>query len=183
MDPLLQNAATSLRALNPLDWIIATTLAVSVISAFLRGLILSVISLAGLLAGVLAAAFYAGRVSPYLLRYISSAGLARMVAFILILVCVSLAMSLLGRLLRGACGAIGLGFLDRLAGAVFGFARGVLLLAALLLPLGPYLQQLTIGRSSLLLPYLLPAAHGISFVVPRQLRYRLPLGNGLFSSL
>ncbi len=169
MDSLLHRTGLALSGMNPLDWVIAVTLAVSTVTAFVRGLILSVISLAGLLAGVFAATLYAPRVSPYLLRWTGVAPFARIAAFLLILLAVYLVAALLGRLLRGAFSAVGLGFLDRLGGAVFGFARGALLLAALLLPLFPYLQQFTAARSSVLLPYLLPAAHGISFVLPRHL--------------
>lgn len=174
MQTLLHGTEVALRGMNPLDWVCAITLAISTVTAFMRGLILSLISLAGLLAGVLLAAFYSARVSPYLLRWVGSAAFARIAAFVLILASTYLASALLGRLLRGAFSAVGLGFLDRLAGAAFGFARGVLLLAAVLLPLTPYLQQFTVARSSLLLPYLLPAAHGISFVVPRHLAEHLP---------
>lgn len=182
MQTALHNAELALSGMNPLDWILAVTLTISTVTAFMRGLILSVISLVGLLAGVLAAAFYAPRVSPYLLRWVGSAAFARVAAFVLILVTVYLAAALLGRLLRGAFSAVGLGFFDRLAGAAFGFLRGVLLLAALMLPLAPYLQHFTMAQSSVLLPYLLPAAHGISFVMPRHLAQRLPAADWVFSN-
>lgn len=183
MQTLLHDTGLALNGMNPLDWVFTITLAISTVTAFMRGLILSVISLVGLLAGVLTAALYASRVSPYLLRWIGSAAFAHVAAFVLILVAMYLAFALVGRLLRGACSAVGLGLFDRLAGAVFGFARGVLLLSALLLPLFPYLQQFAVARSSMLLPYLLPAAHGISFVMPRHLAESLPTIDSLFKSL
>ncbi len=79
----------------------------------------------------------------------------------------------MGRLLRGICRAIGLGFFDRLAGAVFGLVRGTLLLAALTLPLEPYLVHFAGDRPSLLLPYLLELSHGIFSVVPQHTRQHL----------
>ncbi len=174
MQTTLHSTQTALSGMNPLDWVIALVLVVSTVTAFMRGLILSVISLVGLLTGVLAAAFYAPRAAPYLLRWSGSAAFARVAAFVLILVAVCLLAALLGRMLRSACHAIGLGFFDRLGGAAFGFARGALLLAALILPFGPYLQHFAAARSSMLLPYLLPATHGISFVMPRHLAEPLP---------
>ncbi|MGI4756957.1 MAG: CvpA family protein [Janthinobacterium lividum] len=181
MDTLLHSTGLALSGLNPLDWIFAVTLAVSTVTAFLRGLILSIVSLAGLVAGVFAAAFYASRVSPYLLRWFGSLPFARVAAFVLILVSVCLLAALLGRLLRRMCSLVGLGILDRLAGAAFGFLRGVLLLAGLVVPLTPYLQTFTVARSSVLLPYLLPAAHGISFVMPHHLALPMPTVDSLFS--
>ncbi|MGI4854434.1 MAG: CvpA family protein [Janthinobacterium lividum] len=172
MQGLLHSTEVALSGMNPLDWIFAITLAVSTVTAFMRGLILSVVSVAGLVFGIFAAAFYSPRIVPYLLRWVGTAALARVAAFLLILLCVYLLAALIGRLLRGAFSAVGLGFLDRLGGAVFGFARGVLLLAALLLPFAPFLQQLKVTKTSLLMPYLLPAAHGISFVLPRNLAHR-----------
>ena len=174
MDSLLHGAKLGLSGMNLLDWVIALTLAISTITAFMNGLIRSLLGLVGLIAGVMAAAWYAPRFAGWLIRWITPRSLAELVAFVLILAGVTVLASVAGRLLRGACSAIGLGFFDRLGGAVFGLVRGVLLLAALLLPLMPYLQQLRTARESMLLPYLLPASHGISFVVPRDLRDRIP---------
>jgi membrane protein required for colicin V production len=167
-DSILHSARAGVSGMNPLDWVIALVLAASTIAAFIRGLIRSLVSLAGAIAGVMAACWYAPKVAAYLARWIRTPALAEIVAFVLILAAVWLIAALIGRLLRGACTAVGLGFLDRLAGAAFGFARAVLLLAAILLPLGPYLPHFEEARGSILLPYLLPATHGISFVMPRD---------------
>jgi membrane protein required for colicin V production len=173
MNEALHGAAAGLGHMNPLDWGIALVLAVSTVMAFLRGLIRSVVSLAGILAGVLLAFWYCHRLAGWLHRWITESSLAEVASFVLILVGVIVLAALLCRLLRGACSAVGLGFLDRLGGACFGFARGILLLAALLLPVAPFLRSVPAAQTSLLLPYLLPAAHGISFVVPRDFGRRL----------
>jgi membrane protein required for colicin V production len=154
--------------MNALDWLIAVTLAVSTVTAFMRGLIRSLVSLAGVLLGVLAAAWYAHRAADYVGRWIAPPSLALILSFVLVLAAVYAVAVLVGKLLRGACSAVGLGFLDRLAGAAFGFARGVLLLAALMLPVAQFLPYFAPAQGSLFLPYLLPAAHGISFVLPRD---------------
>ena len=127
--------------MNALDWTIAVVLLVSVIAAFVRGLIRSLISLLGVAVGILAACWYTPVVARYFLRWMRTLALAEIIAFVLILLAVYLVAALIGRLLRGAATAVGLGLLDRLAGAVFGFVRGVLLLAALLLPLAPFLRE------------------------------------------
>lgn len=168
-----------LHTLSPLDWFLTLVVAVSAISAFLRGFVRSLLSLVGLLVALYTASLYTGRVAATLRSFVGSTAAARVVAFALILLGVYAAIALLGRLLRGAFRAAGLGFVDRLAGAAFGAARGVVLLAAVALPLAPYLQHSEGPQNSVLLPYLLQAAHGIFFVVPRDLADRLPLGNWL----
>ena len=181
MQTALHHAQIGLSGMNPLDWLIAITLAVSTVTAFMSGLVRSLFSLAGLLLGVLIAAWYAPRLAEYFRGDVNPFALARALAFVLILVAVYVAAALLGRLLRGAFQAVGLGFLDRLGGAAFGLIRGTLLLAALLLPFGVFLQQFEAARTSVLMPYLLQASHGISFVMPRDFRKHLPLGDWIRS--
>jgi membrane protein required for colicin V production len=81
--------------------------------------------------------------------------------------------SLLGRLLRHTASAIGLGFVDRLLGAVFGLLRGALLGVVLLLALTAFLPTAPWIENSHLAPYFLRAAHAVSFVMPSDLKLRL----------
>jgi membrane protein required for colicin V production len=177
MQTALHHAQIGLSGMNPLDWVIALTLVVSTVTAFMSGLVRSLFSLAGLLLGVLIAAWYSPRAAEYIRGDINPFALARAVSFVVILVLVWVAAALLGRLLRGAFKAVGLGFLDRLGGAAFGFVRGAFLLAATLLPFGAFLQHFEAARTSVLMPYLLQASHGISFVMPRDFGKHLPLGD------
>jgi membrane protein required for colicin V production len=162
-----------LSGMNLLDWAIALILAISTVTAFMRGLIRSLVSLIGLAGGIALACWFAPQGAAYLVRWIKPLALAEIAAFILIVAGTYAVATLLGRLIRGAASAVGLGFFDRLAGAAFGFVRGVLLLAASLLPFAALLPQFGPARGSILLPYLLPAAHGISFVMPRNFGLRL----------
>ena len=177
MNSALHGVTIGLSGMNPLDWTIALVLAISTVTAFMRGLIRSLVSLLGLLVGIFAACWYAPLAATYLARWITPFAFAEIVAFVLTLAAVYIVAALLGRVLRSAAGAVGLGFLDRLGGACFGFARGVLLLAALLLPMAPFLREISAAKGSVFLPYLLPAAHGISFVMPRDFGKRLPASN------
>ena len=168
MQAILRSLENAVGGMNPLDWVIALIVGVSTVSAFMRGLIRSLFALAGMIGGILLAARYTEQGARNLTPWILTPSLARICAFVLILAAVYVAAMLLGRLVRGACSAAGFGIFDRLAGAVLGCARATLFLAALLLPLSPYLPQFKVARSSALLPYLLGAAHGISFVMPHD---------------
>ena len=169
-------APTTLGGLNALDWALVVLLGVSTAMAFLRGLIRSLVSAFGVLLGVVLAAWYAPAPADVLSRWIPQPALAEISAFLLILVATYLTAALLGRVLRGAATAAGLGFFDRLGGAAFGFARAVLVLAAVLIPAGPFLGMVPFARDSVLLPYLQTAAHGVSFVMPQDFGRRLLAG-------
>jgi membrane protein required for colicin V production len=75
--------------------------------------------------------------------------------------------------LRHTASAIGLGFVDRLLGAVFGLLRGALLGVVLLLALTAFLPTAPWIENSHLAPYFLRAAHAVSFVMPSDLKLRL----------
>lgn len=162
--------------LNPMDWVLVLLLASSTVLAFMRGLIRSVLSLAGVVLGILLAAWYAPTMAMWLMRWVPQTAFAEILAFLAILVVSYMAAALLGRVLRSASKAVGLGLLDRMGGAAFGFARAVLLLAVVLVPATPFLTLLPFTRDSVLLPYLRTAAHGVSFVVPQDFGDRLAAG-------
>ena len=158
---------------GPLDWALLLLLAFSAITAFMRGLIRSVVSLVGVVLGIVLAAWYTPTLGMWLARWIHETLLANAVAFVSILATTYVCTNLLGRVMRSASHAVGLGIFDRLGGAVFGVARAVVVLAAVLLPLQPFLPHLPYTRNSVLLPYLRSAAVGLSFVVPQDFGNRL----------
>jgi membrane protein required for colicin V production len=163
--------------MNPLDWLLAILLTYSVVRAAMRGFFQESFALGGLVIGFLLACWFYIAASKQLSGLIASAPLAQMAAFLLILAATMVIASLMGRILRKTASAVGLGFMDRLLGAIFGLVRGALLGLALLLsimaflPTGPWIQQ------SKLLPYFLEAAHAVSFVMPVDLKRRLADGS------
>jgi membrane protein required for colicin V production len=108
----------------------------STVFAFWRGLIRSVASLAGLVAAVLAAIHFSPTAANLLSMVSDNPATRYLVAFALIFIVVVLICGLLGWLLSRAIRAIGLGFVDRLLGAVFGVARGVLIVVMVVLLAG-----------------------------------------------
>ncbi len=171
--------ADTLAGLNALDWALVLLLAFSAATGFMRGLIRSVVSLVGLGLGIVLAAWYAPAAAVWLGRWVrqgqwaQQAMLAEVVAFAGTVAAVYVLASLVGRVLRSASHAVGLGFFDRLGGALFGAVRTVLVLAAVLLPLRSFLPMIPFTRESTLLPYLRSAAVGVSFVVPQDFGNRL----------
>ncbi|HUZ96248.1 MAG TPA: CvpA family protein [Edaphobacter sp.] len=159
--------------LNYFDWVLIAILAWSTIMAFFRGLLLELFGLGGLIAGVLLASWNYPALAAILERVITASAVANIVAFLLIAVLVMIVCALVGKALHHTADAIGLGFFDRLLGAVFGYLRGCLLCVAILIAVTAFLPPTPAVAKSSLTPYFLAGAHAVSFVVPHDLRQRI----------
>jgi membrane protein required for colicin V production len=115
------------------DWAIVFVLAASVIGGLTQGLFRSVCSLGGLILGLVLAAWNYGRVAAILRPIVRVDALADAIGFLLIAVLVMGIAHLVGVVLSKAIQSMGLGCLDRLAGGVFGFFQGALLITLVIL--------------------------------------------------
>jgi membrane protein required for colicin V production len=97
------------------------------------GFIRQVLALAGLIAGVVFASRYGANVADALSSFITNDMLARALGFIIVLVGVSSAASLLATLLRRFVGLLFLGWLDHLIGGLLGVLQGLLACTVILL--------------------------------------------------
>ena len=159
--------------MNGFDSLLITVLAYSTVTAFMRGLLREVFTLAGLVAGIVLASWNYPWLAQKLGKFISTPATANVVSFLLIAIGVMLLSTIAGRLSRKTADAIGLGFFDRLGGAGFGLIRGSLLGVAILMAAAAFLPQSAWVRNSQLAPYFLTGAHAVSFVVPHDLRQRI----------
>jgi membrane protein required for colicin V production len=155
------------------DWFLIAILAYSTIMAFVRGLILELFSLGGLIAGVLLAAWNYHHIALLLSHLFTTPATAQIVAFLLIALGVMVLSTLLGKALNHTAHVIGLGFFDRVLGAVFGFFRGCLLGIAILMAVAAFLPQSQWIANSQLSSYFLAGAHAVCFVVPHGLRQQV----------
>jgi membrane protein required for colicin V production len=159
--------------MSPLDWILGIIVVYSVVRAAMRGLISECFALGGVICGFLFACWFYRQVAESLAGLIATPAFAQLTAFLLILVATMVAAYLLARLARHTARAIGLGFFDRLLGAIFGLLRGMLLGLSLLLPITAFLPTATWVQQSALAPYFLRAAHAVSFLMPADLKLKL----------
>ncbi len=150
-----------------LDYAVIGVLAVSIGWGAWRGLVREVISILGWVIAFLAANLFAGPLGEALPQEIPSPELRLGVAFVAVFVASLAVTGLLGLLLSKIVKAVGLGGLDRLLGALFGVARGILVLVALALlagltsaPRQPFWRESITGeplvRAALALKPLLP---------------------------
>ncbi|MCU1226563.1 MAG: Colicin production protein [Edaphobacter sp.] len=159
--------------MNLFDWFLIGVLAYSTIVAFVRGLLLELFSLGGLIAGILLASWNYRSVASLLSRVITTPSIANIVAFLVIAIGVMILCSIAGKILHRTADAIGLGFFNRLLGAVFGFARGCLIGVAFMMAAAAFLPEITWISDSRLGPYFLAGAHAVSFVVPHDLQQHI----------
>ncbi|HEY4008810.1 MAG TPA: CvpA family protein [Acidobacteriaceae bacterium] len=159
--------------MNPLDWLLALLVVYSTVRAAMRGLVRELFALGGLIVGFLLACWYYDAVAVYLRGLVNSPPLAEFCAFLLIISAVMVLAAIVGALVRRTASAVGLSVLDRLGGAAFGAARGVVLGAAVLLAITAFLPAAPWVQGSKFSPYLLRASHAVSFVMPRHLKQQL----------
>ncbi len=117
--------------MNWLDIILIVLLVIPTLIGLRRGLIKAVLSLAGLIIGVVLAGNFYQPVSK-LFGFINNQDVANILAFVLILVLVIVIATVLARLLKFAVSVVMLGWVDHVGGAVFGFLLGAIFLSAIL---------------------------------------------------
>ena len=170
------DAQTMFASLSTFDWFLVGLVGVSAAMAFRRGIIQVVFSFVGVAAGMVLAGWYYVQGAAWLHGWIDSVVGARMVAFLAILLGVTLVCSLAAGLLRRTMKAAGLGVLDRLLGGVFGAARGALLGVGMVLAIAAFLPRSPWLNNSRLVPYFLTGAHAVSFLMPGQLKQQVDSG-------
>jgi membrane protein required for colicin V production len=159
-----------------IDFAIVIVVALSIIGGFSQGFFRSVCGLGGLLLGLTLAAWNYGHAAALLKPLVKIEDVANVIGFLAIALVVMAAAHLLGMLLSKTLHQIGLGCLDRLAGGVFGFFQGILLVTLGILVTVAFFPQthwLTEGK----LPRaFFGACHLSTHVSPEQLARRVKTG-------
>ena len=117
--------------MNLLDIIILVVVVIAIFIGLRIGIIKAVLSLAGLIVGVILAGHFYVPLSEQL-SFISQASIAEIVAFAIILIGVMIIASVLAALLKWTASLVMLGWINRLGGAVFGLVMGAIFCSALL---------------------------------------------------
>jgi membrane protein required for colicin V production len=118
------------------DYAVLAVLGLSAVIGIWRGLLREVFALAAWIAATLAAMFFAGELAAMLPASFATPLARSVIAVIVLFMAVLLAVSLGGVFASRLARAVGLSFADRTLGAVFGIARGALILVVLVLAAG-----------------------------------------------
>ena len=117
--------------MNWLDIVIIVLVAVPTLIGLKAGIIKAVLSLVGVIAGVILAGQFHGLLAEQL-TFISQENVANVVAFAIILIGVMIIASIIAAVLKWIVSAVMLGWVNRLGGAVFGFLLGAIFCSAIL---------------------------------------------------
>lgn len=121
--------------MTPFDYAVIAILLISIIVSVLRGLVREILSLIGWVAAFVVASLFAADFAPAL-SVLPSPLLRVAVAFMLILIAMALAMAVVNWGLMKAIETAGLQLADRGLGGLFGLARGIVIVLALVLVAG-----------------------------------------------
>ena len=113
------------------DYSVLLIIGISIVVSMMRGAVREVLAIVGWLAAFYVAKTYATQLIPLLPADIPSDSLKILAAFVMLFLAVLLISSLLCIALSGVLKKIGLNWLNRGVGAVFGFARGLLIVCVL----------------------------------------------------
>lgn len=162
--------------MNWADWAILGVIALSVLMAAAQGFFVEIFSLAGVVAGYIAAAWGHRQVGGWFLPYVKTAEIADLAGFLTILFAVMIVAGMAGRIVRWAMKEVGLRWVDRLLGAAFGLVRGVAIVTVVLLAVTAFAPGANLLRSSQLAGYFLVAGRGASWLAPAEVRKRFREG-------
>lgn len=158
------------------DWTIVIIMLAAVIAGMAQGFFRSVCSLGGLVLGLAVAAWNYARLARILIPLVRIPAIANTVAFVFIALLIMVLAALIGKILAKTLKTLGLGWLDGIAGAIFGFFQGVVLVVVFVLvivaffPGEPWLAKSTLPRM------FFGALHVSTQVTPSELASRVRSG-------
>ena len=159
------------------DYAVLAGMALSVALGIWRGVVSEVLALVAWVLAVVLGRMLASSLAPELGHWIREPGLQYLAAFAVIAVAVLLLVSIVRFLLSSLLRAVGLGLIDRFLGAIFGVARGALIVLALVAAGGlTTFPKQAWWRDAMLAPPLETAVVALKPWMPQQwasrIRYR-----------
>jgi membrane protein required for colicin V production len=165
--------------MTAVDWAVIVILVCAVFGGLAQGFFRSVCGLVGVVLGLVIAAWNYGKIAGFFLPLVQIPAIANTIGFLLIALLVMALIGLIGNLLAKAFRLLGLGWLDGLAGAVFGFFQGVLLIVIGILVVVAFFPQARWIADARLPRMFFGACHVSANVTPGELGERVR--NGLRS--
>ena len=158
------------------DLAIVVVIVLSMLGGLTQGFFRSAFSLGGLVLGLALAAWNYSRVAELILPLVHLERLADALGFLLIaLIVMGLAVAA-GKILSDIFHHLGLGCLDRLAGAVFGVFQGALLVTLVILAALAFFPNAQWLREAKLPRYFFGACHLSTHMDPAELARRVQKG-------
>jgi membrane protein required for colicin V production len=161
---------------NWLDYVLIAVLLLSTLMSARKGFSREIISLAAAFMAFLLGMWFYGAAGSFLTPYVSSMRVANLLGFLIVVMTVLVVGGMVGWVVNRFLRTIGLSFFDRLLGAVFGLARGLLVTMALLtayMAFGPYVESGNAPSAMLhsrIAPWVMEASHVVVAAAPMELK-------------
>jgi membrane protein required for colicin V production len=133
MPPFFTAAGRVVTSFNWADWTIVAILGVSCVFSLLRGFVKEALSLAAWICATFVAIAFYERLAALFERWIETPSLRLVLAFAALFIATLLIGAIVNKLVGTLIAASGLGGVDRLLGMVFGLARGLLIVFAIII--------------------------------------------------
>ena len=159
-----------------IDWLILAIMIYSIVVSIMKGFVREILGLATVIAAVLVAAWLHRWFASFFKNILRTENLALFISFSLIFLATLVVGFLAIRLTAKFVKFAKLQWADRLLGAAFGFIRGWMIGAVILLALTAFDVQTERGKNSELAPYFLPGARVIAVLTPYELKARFLVG-------
>jgi membrane protein required for colicin V production len=164
----------NIASFNWLDFVIIATVFFSVLISLARGFIKEAISLVGWIVAIWASMTYADDLNKFLSQYNSSPNVTFSVSFAIIFLVTLIVFSVINFAVSHIIKVSGLGKTDKFLGIVFGFSRGILVVAIFIL-IG---EVLSLSKSdwwmnSVIIGYIKPLANWLEKLIPMDLHTKL----------
>jgi len=141
------------------------------IRGIFRGLIKEISSIIGVLAGYYAAYTYYVFPAKLLSKWLSNTGYINILSFLIIFCVVFIVISILGIIIKYLLSISFLGWVDRICGAGFGFIKGILIIAILLVVFTAFLPKGSpVIKKSFLAPHVAYISEAMAKVVPKDMK-------------
>jgi membrane protein required for colicin V production len=170
------NLMVSVLQFTILDWLLVGIIAFSIVISAVRGFFREIIGLAAVLTGVLLAAWGYRSVGAIFKEVVKTENLALFLGFSVIFLGTLLAGTVVILLVTRFMKLAQLQWFDRLLGSAFGFIRGWVIGAVILLGLTAFEVQTERVRNSELAPYFLPGSRVIAVATPYELKAKFLVG-------
>lgn len=158
------------------DWAIVLILVFAVLGGMAQGFFRSICSLGGLILGLALAAWNYKKAAALIFPLVKIPAVANTIGFLFIALLVMAIIGILGSLLAKTFRLLGLGWLDGLAGAVFGFFQGVLFVVLGILVIVAFFPQVHWIADARLPRMFFGACHVSANLTPAELGDRVREG-------
>jgi membrane protein required for colicin V production len=159
-----------------LDWLLVAVLVYSIAISWFKGFVREVLGLITILAAVLLAAWFYRGVGRLFKDVVRTENIALFLGFSLIFVMTLLVGFITILLITKFMKFAKVQWADRLLGAAFGFIRGWVFSAAVLLALTAFEIQTEKLKNSELAPYFLPGSRVIAVMTPYEMKAKFLVG-------